>query len=287
MTKVHVVFVGHGTRREQGIDEFNRFIVLAKRRIARELASRHSDGRHPGDIHLSFCHGFLEMAQPDLPSVLESCLADDGCVLLVPLFLLEARHMKVDIPGIVSSVLLSAMAGSPLPSGTASDLQAEELRKRVLLVPAVGRNSHFLRVLVEDIHRAHVDPHQDGVLLLGRGNRDADAQDAFQWICGEIATEMGLEHIIAGYLTGTGRSWTEALAQFEREGLKRVFIQPYLWFHGHLTEELPRRIDAWTMSRKYTSRSMTIDIGQPLGIHPLLVEAVSNQVLEHLASWKI
>ena len=85
--KLALLVVAHGSRVEQSNQEV---IDLAKD------VSRHTKS-------FSFVsHAFLEIAEPNIPKGIESCIkSGSGKILVLPYFLSAGRHVTEDIPNII------------------------------------------------------------------------------------------------------------------------------------------------------------------------------------------
>jgi sirohydrochlorin cobaltochelatase len=77
-----LLIVGHGSREAGANVEFER-VVAAYR------------ARRP---ELRVAHGYVELAQPSLRAALGALCAEVDQVLVLPLFLFAAGHVKNDIP---------------------------------------------------------------------------------------------------------------------------------------------------------------------------------------------
>ncbi len=86
-----LLLVAHGSRRTASNDEI--------RALTQSLAAR-AAGRFDG-VRCAF----LELAEPDIPTGLEQCIAEGASeVLVLPYFLSAGRHVVEDIPGAVAPV---------------------------------------------------------------------------------------------------------------------------------------------------------------------------------------
>lgn len=87
-----LIIAAHGSRRQASNDE-----VQALSARIRETAAAGTFARVET--------AFLELAEPSIPAMLETCIRDGAtAVTLVPYFLAGGRHVVEDIPGIVAKV---------------------------------------------------------------------------------------------------------------------------------------------------------------------------------------
>ncbi|KPV40768.1 sirohydrochlorin chelatase [Alicyclobacillus ferrooxydans] len=290
-----ILFVGHGTRAAAGVSEFLQFCRLVEQQILEQLGSEVCT--HPKDrlnrASLRFECAFLEVCEPDLVTALiRGCTPDVSLVLVVPLFLFQAGHMKHDIPGLIQ----------------AAESQTGSVKIEVL--PAIGVDPAFIEVAMTRLTEAGYvtkgEVESQAVLLLGRGNQDSSAQSDFDVLASRVRSQANVHESLfaTGYLAGSGRDWRDALSSLVQTGVQAgarfVYIQPYLWFHGWLTEQLPKWVEDWRReaicdaslrdanqsagasesgANEGAAKQLEIRIGEPLGVHQTLVSSVAERVL--------
>lgn len=86
-----LILVAHGSRREAANDEFGALVEAVSQLTAKDF-----------DLVL---HGFLEIAQPDLPAVIGQAVQRGATsIKILPFFLGSGRHVSRDIPGVIGAV---------------------------------------------------------------------------------------------------------------------------------------------------------------------------------------
>ena len=212
-----LLLVGHGSRAAGGNDEIEQF------------AARWRE-RHPG-WHIEV--GFIEFADVLLDEGLDraarAARAGTGRVLVLPLILNAAGHVKGDIPRAIE-------AASQRHAGVRFD-QA----------PHLGAGEPILTVLRRKLrhamHRLDVpDPRSTGVVLLGRGSSDRKAN-------GEVAKmarwlwEEGDHELVDIAFTGITHPRLERVVQRQVTlGMTQVVVLPYYLFTGTLMERIDRQM---------------------------------------------
>lgn len=83
--KKYVLVISHGSREKLANLEFIRLVGKYRK-------------RHPS---WKISPAFLELAQPSIPEALESLAPKTSAILILPLFLFTARHVKKHIPEII------------------------------------------------------------------------------------------------------------------------------------------------------------------------------------------
>jgi sirohydrochlorin cobaltochelatase len=85
--KPMVLIISHGSREETANREFRRLVQKYRK-------------RHPG---WKIAHAFLELAKPSILEVLEILARKSDEILVLPLFLFSAKHVKEHIPAILAA----------------------------------------------------------------------------------------------------------------------------------------------------------------------------------------
>ncbi|MFB5189671.1 sirohydrochlorin chelatase [Alicyclobacillus fastidiosus] len=245
-----ILFVGHGTRRQHGIEEFVRFVDAVRFLVSPSLLSSLA---------------FLELQPPDIIQGIDSLVAQGADhVVCIPLFLFSAGHMLEDIP----NQLASAARVHPHVRMTLSEPYGTDGALFHALVDRIAALSENL--LAEDT----------GILLLGRGNKEPQAQAVFADLANRLATHVHAQ-VSVGYLAGTGRRLEDTLTQMAAEGFSTIVVAPFLWFSGWLTDTLPDRIAKWQAAAGHCE--IKIRVSSHLGIHPEVVACVAERVRACLA----
>lgn len=253
-----VLFVGHGTRRQHGVDEFLAFVAAVKRRMAPNQSLT--------------AHAFLELQPPNIPTGIDSLVQLGATnIICIPLFLFSAGHMKEDIP----AQLAVAQARHPLLSMQLQDSFGTEsaLIDVVLARYAVAQTSTLGKIGQPE------QPKQSGILLLGRGNKDVEAQNAFYAVAQAVGKRVETPHATVGFLAGTGETMEAALDSLIGRGVQQIIILPYLWFSGWLTDTLPDRAAQWLEQKGLAQNGhIQVEIAHHLGLHPAFVDLVAERV---------
>ncbi|GEO25991.1 hypothetical protein AAC03nite_17760 [Alicyclobacillus acidoterrestris] len=244
-----LLFIGHGTRRQHGVDEFRRFVSAVEERVG---------------VPVRAAHAFLELQDPDIVAGVTSLTAEGvRQIVCIPLFLFSAGHMLHDIPKQLEA------AQNMYPS------------LQLTLSQAYGTEPLLLEALVQRIRETKIclTDESVGLLLLGRGNRDENAQAAFAGVAHQLAKVFGKEPFV-GYLAGTGRQLEDTLTEMAQAGYQTVVLAPFLWFSGWLTDTLPRRVKDWQEQTGYTQ--INVRIAGHLGLHPAVVACVAKRIRGYL-----
>ena len=209
-----ILLVGHGSREASG----NAEILL----FAERWRARHPDWRI--DV------GFIEFADPLLDPALNHAARNSERVLVLPLILNAAGHVRQDIP----SAIQRARKRHP-------DVQ-------FLYAPHLAVSDPLLRILKRFLRQAMLqldvpDPRTTGVILLGRGSSDrlanGDVARMARWLW-----EIGDHERVDLAFTGVTFPRLEKVVRDQVAlGMMQIVVMPYYLFTGTLIKRIGRQME--------------------------------------------
>ncbi len=217
MSDPSLFVVAHGSRSDAGVAEVWRFLT-----VLRTEAPDH-------DVDL----GFIELAAPDLDTAIDKAIADGAInVIAVPLVLLGAGHAKNDGP----AALDRARHRHP--------------QVRFRYATPLGIHPLVLEVAEERIREAlaaagTVDPASVGVVLVGRGSSDPDANSDLAKVARLLQDSRGLDIVEPAFISLAAPSVPAALDRCRRLGATTLITIPYFLFTGILVERITSEAGAW------------------------------------------
>lgn len=239
--KKSLLIVGHGSRHEPGNEEIREF--------ARRWRQRHPEWC----IH----HCFIELADVLLDEGMDQAAQDADEVLVLPLILTSAGHVKHDIPHAMESARTrhpGVRFECAPPLGLSRDL-FNILRPRV---------TQLLKQL------AMPDPRTTGLILLGRGTSDTGANGDMARLARWIYEDTGCELVDIAF---TGITWPRlesVVARQVRLGLNPVVIQPVYLFTGVLIERIEEQVERLRLQYPQTQFALGSYFGFDDGVFELL-----------------
>jgi sirohydrochlorin cobaltochelatase len=209
-----ILLVGHGSRTPSGNVEIEKF-------------ARNWRARRP-DWNIQLC--FIELAEVLLDEGLDRAARGSRRVVVVPLILNAAGHVKMEIPE-----------------------QLEQARGRhpdteFVYAPHLGAGDPIFAILQRRLKKAMhdldmPDPGSTGVVLLARGSSDRMAN-------GEVAKmarwlqESGDHELVDIAFTGITYPRLERVVQRQsRLDVTQVVVLPYYLFTGTLMERIERQVE--------------------------------------------
>ncbi|NIA54707.1 sirohydrochlorin chelatase [Massilia sp. TW-1] len=209
-----VLIVGHGSREESGNDEIREFAALWR-------------ARRP-DLRIELC--FIEFAPPELNAALLDAARSSARVLVVPLILNAAGHVKMEIPEAVEQARLACPQG------------------QILLAPHLTACDPILAILKRRLRRATnaldmPDPTTTGVVLLGRGSSDRGANGEMAKMARWLLEESDHELVDLAF---TGITWPRLERVVQRQvlqGMRQIVVLPYYLYTGTLVQRIHRQVE--------------------------------------------
>jgi sirohydrochlorin cobaltochelatase len=209
-----VLLVGHGSREAAGNQEIERFADVFRR-------------RRP-DWRIELC--FIELADVLLAEGLDRAARHGGRVIILPLILNAAGHVKMEIP--------EAIEQARLRHPGVEFVYGRHLGAADGILVILGRNLRQAMAVLD-----MPDPRNTGVVLLGRGSSDrmanAEVARMARWLY-----EAGDHPLVDIAFTGVTHPRLESVVQRQaRLDMKQIVVLPYYLFTGTLIERIRRQVE--------------------------------------------
>ena len=248
MDPITVLIIGHGSRDTAANVEFED-LVAQYRRTRPQYALRHA---------------YIELASPSIHSALSDACKESRHVVVVPLFLFAAGHVKNDIP----LALQKARIQFPNIRFTAT---------RALGVHPALASLAFERaasVAPVDAESAKTT----AVIVVGRGASDPDANADFCKLARLIGEGRGFSWVLPSFIGLARPSFEDAAELIARARPQHLLIMPYFLFGGRLITKLQEQAAAF--SQRYPWIKVTQ--APHLGVHETLFKLLDERIAEAL-----
>jgi sirohydrochlorin cobaltochelatase len=211
-----LLLVGHGTRDERGRAEFHQMADSLRQRLP--------------EVRIEAC--FLELAEPSIVHGVRQLVAGGVReIVVLPMMLFAAGHVKRDIPLAVSAAMNECNA--VLPVQHASHLSCHE---RVLELASQ-------RFIAAAKSIKHFESRAATLLLVGRGSKDEEAIAEMHRFAAALAERVSVARVHVGFMAMARPSLADALTLAAADpDCRQVIVQPHLLFHGELLEQLKQRM---------------------------------------------
>ncbi|WP_141732000.1 CbiX/SirB N-terminal domain-containing protein [Oligoflexus tunisiensis] len=237
------VIVGHGSRDAEAEAAFLQWMDLYR-------------SLHPGRI---FAHAFLELSPPFIGEVLRQLAEEHEDIVIVPLSLLPAAHVKNDIPL------------------TLHEFRRQFPRPRFTVTQALGLHAALIQAVQRQVERCpQVDVASWTLLVVGRGASDPDANGQLYQIARVLAESAGMKQLEIAYIGITWPRLGETLQRLARLRPQGILMVPYLLFPGVLANRVAQMFDAFLQQHPWIQGQ---SVG-PLGVTTALCEAVEDRIAE-------
>jgi sirohydrochlorin cobaltochelatase len=242
-----MLVVGHGTRSDSGVAEFNAFMQRLQRR--QDAPYRAAAG------------GFIELSRPPVTEAVASLVGQGHHDLIaLPLVLVAAGHGKGDIP---------------------AALVREQVRHPGMTYSygrPLGPHPALLDILEQRIEQAlggteRADTH---VLLVGRGSTDPDANAEIAKVARLLWEGRGYAGVEPSFISLADPGVPAGLEKLRRLGAGRIIVAPYFLFPGILPDRIVSQTEAFALEHPF----MTIGVAELIGDCDELADLVIERYLE-------
>ena len=242
-----VLLVGHGSRNQAGNDEIQQF-------------QQQWQAQHP-DWRIELC--YIELAEVLLDDGLSRAAQGAERVIVVPLIISAAGHVKMEIPDHIEA------AREKFPG------------VEFIYAPHLGSNETLLAILQKQLKSALKtlavpDPKTTGVIILGRGSSDKVANGELAKLARWLfeATEHELVDIA---FTGITHPRLETAVQRQvRLGMTQIAILPYYLFTGLLIERIGKQVERL----QWQYPQIAFAAGSYFGFDPAIFKLLDQRVIE-------
>jgi len=260
-----ILLVGHGSRDDEGANEFREFAARVQAVIRDQGPVFSGKLVFPLEAReVRAC--FLELTDPPILDTISRCV-EEGAerVIVMPLFLVPAGHMKNDVP----SAIHLARARYP--------------KVEFIYGPHLGLDARLLSVLDERLAEVEAsapsrDRQETAVLLVGRGSSDPDANGDVYKVARLLWEGRGFGWVETCFVGITVPRVAEGIRRCIRLGARRIIVLPYFLFTGVLVRRIFRQAEA----EQGRFPEVEILCGRHLGGHANLLEVLLQRIDEAL-----
>lgn len=237
-----VLYICHGSRVKEGRNQAIEFVSKCKEELSYPIQET--------------C--FLELSKPNIYEGITTCIHKGAKeIVVVPVLLLAATHVKKDIPNEVERISeefpwVTFYLGRPL-----------------------GVHDKLISVIEERVMETGVALRNDAsALLVGRGSSDPDTLSDFHEISNLIREKMPFQNVSVCYLAAAKPTFEEGIKQVQEGANGQVFVIPYLLFTGILMKEMEQTIS------RLEKNGPDFHLCHYLGYHELLKDVLKERVAE-------
>lgn len=212
MSRMSLLILGHGSREASANAEFEHLVGMYRT-------------RRP---ELEVAHAYVELADPLLEAALHELARRADRVVVLPLFLFAAGHVKQDLP--------RALARA----------RREHPNVRFEAARPLGVHPAMVQVTVERAMSAspasEIDPTRTAVVVVGRGSSDPDANSDFYKLVRLFAEGQGFWWVEPCFIAITRPGFEEAAELVARGRPDHLLVVPYFLFAGTLVARIKEQL---------------------------------------------
>lgn len=244
MSRRAVVIIGHGSRQAASNDRFVEVVEAYQRRRA--------------DFDVS--HGYIELASPEMSDALRAAAQQAEEVVVLPMQLFHALHVKNDIPLVLK------------------ELRSEFSRVRFLAADALGPHPSLAALAWKRACETGVLPCQDpsdvSVVMVGRGASDPGATSDFYKVVRLFAEGRGLRWVMPCFIAIAEPGLDQTLDFIARTRPGKLLVVPYFLLTGVLIDRIEEKVRAFARDYPW----VPVEIASPLGLDELLFEVFDERI---------
>ena len=240
-----LLIVGHGSRDPQANLEFES--VVATYRATRP--------------DLDVVHGYVELARPSLATALRDLTQRVDSVVVLPLFLFAAGHVKNDIP------LALSQAREDFPA------------VRFTVANALGVHPNLVELAFDRARPALEDTTEaakTAVVVVGRGSSDPDANGDFWKVVRLLAEGRKFGWVVPCFIGIARPLLDETVELIARARPKRIVVIPYLLFGGRLIAKIREQVDLFQARYPWITAELTPHLGSQDRLFSVMDERLSQ-----------
>jgi sirohydrochlorin cobaltochelatase len=248
MQRTGILVIGHGSRDPRSNREFEELVDCIRQR------------RPDSDVR----HAYVELAAPSLAVGLEAIASCNDRVVVVPLFLFTAGHVKNDIP------LALASARRKFP-------RVEFKAGRVLGVHPAMAELAYHRAFEAADGLAEAS-RRTALVIVGRGSSDPDANGDFCKLARLVGEGYDFGWVVPAFIGITRPLFGETIELIARARPQRIIVVPYFLFAGRLISQLEAQVEEFRARYPWIRTTLA----PHLGAHPKLFDLFDERVDEAL-----
>lgn len=249
MERTSVLILGHGSRVARANEEFER--VVAAFRLRRP--------------DLDVGHAYIELAAPLLGDGLAALAARADRVIVLPLFLLAAGHVKDDVP----EALAAARAAFPRVRFEAAGVLGVVDAMADLALARAG----------DEVPLRSEAAARTALLPVGRGSSDVGANSDFCKLVRILGERGGFARAEPCFIAVTRPRFEPAAEDLAKVHDGPILVLPYFLFEGLLVAQLGREVEAVRARHPGREVRLAAHLGPDAALLALLEERLA-EVLE-------
>ncbi|PGM51042.1 sirohydrochlorin chelatase [Bacillus sp. AFS053548] len=201
-----VVYIGHGSRRQEGNQQFIHFIQSVIKEIPIQVQE----------------YAFLELVDPTIQQSLEKIIVEGAInILVVPVLLFAAGHYKRDIPDEFNIIL-------------------KRFRHvNITITEPFGIHKKMIQLVLKRVQAA-CGTSNAAIILVGRGSSDPEPIEMLKQIGNAVEARINVP-VRTAFLTAGNPRLEDTINNMSKE-FQSIYVMPYLLFTGLLLEKIKRRI---------------------------------------------
>jgi sirohydrochlorin cobaltochelatase len=254
--KSAILFVGHGSRDVDAVDEFYQLADHFRQRFPDRLVET----------------GFLEFVKPIIAQGLEKLIEQGAThIQAIPGMLMAGGHAKNDIPSELNA--LQEQYGVKIEYGSELGVNPKMIQAAQARIEQAEDD---MKARLAEAGKPEYDRKDTLLVVVGRGASDADANSNICKITRFLEEGMGFGWATTCYSGVTTPLVPDCLNRAHGLGYKQVIVFPYFMFTGRLV----KKIYAWSDDYAAANPDVTVVNAPYLNDHPKVIDTFVEKLEE-------
>jgi sirohydrochlorin ferrochelatase/(2Fe-2S) ferredoxin len=246
MKRTALLMVGHGSRQPEANRAFEELVAEYR--------------RHRPELLVA--HGYIELADPPLAAALCDLALAAPRVVVFPLLLFAAGHVKNDVPLAVAAA------------------RREHPEVDFVAARPLGVHPALIELTLQRARQATGGENEEKqtAIVVGRGSSDPDANADFFKVVRLFEESARFQRVLPCFIGVTRPGFDQTLEWAARGRPERLLVVPYFLFAGRLVCQLQERLAAFAARYPWIKTA----IAPPLASDPKLLAVVDDRLREAL-----
>ncbi len=254
--KPAILFVGHGSRDVDAVDEFYQLADHFRQRFPDRLVET----------------GFLEFVKPIIAQGLEKLIEQGAThIQAIPGMLMAGGHAKNDIPSELNA--LQEQYGVKIEYGSELGVNPKMIQAAQARIEQAEAE---MKARLAEAGKPEYDRKDTLLVVVGRGASDADANSNICKITRFLEEGMGFGWATTCYSGVTTPLVPDCLNRAHGLGYKQVIVFPYFMFTGRLV----KKIYTWSDDYAAANPDVTVVNAPYLNDHPRVIDTFVEKLEE-------
>ena len=239
---MNIIFLSHGSRNRDNNVDFKNLISMIN--------------VEPIDKLYTISFTYLSFAEPSFKKTLMKLSKKNDKILVIPLFLFNATHVKNDIPEIIGQC----------------KLQNPSAKIELYKIDGI-----FYQCMVNYINNKYIEKNNRYTLIIvGRGSSDSDSVKYFNQFIHNLNFDNSIEKVYTAFCNISEPTVYDIFNTASAKGAKKIIVFPFILFKGKLYNDIK---DSMTRFLEINSQ-VEIELLSPIAYKANLPNLIKEELVK-------